>query len=118
MFWQENEPVTASGTILPGVLAASNQFRQRGVTLNVSHRLSALSTVSLNATRLYALSVSPSVALAVPRIESIQDTVRLGLTRQLGQRTDGSLGVRWVNFDSDVSPYHELAVLAALAHSF
>jgi uncharacterized protein (PEP-CTERM system associated) len=118
VFWQQNEAITASGTILPGALVGSNQFRQRGVTLNVSHQLSALSAVTVSANRLYALSVNPSVTFVGSDPESTQDTIRLGWTHRLSPQTDGSLWLRWVNFDSVTSPYREHAVLAAIAHSF
>ncbi len=118
VFWQENQPVTASGDVLSGVFLTSDRLRQWGVTLNVSHRVSAFSTVTLHATRLYALSVNPNVAFADADIESTQDTVRLGLTRQLSPKTDASVGLRWSDFDSVVNPYRELAALAVLGHSF
>lgn len=118
LFWQENEPITASGAANPGIVVGFNEFRQQGITLNFSHRLSALSTVTFSANRVYARTTDPTVSFSASRIESTQDALRLSWTRQLGPGTDGSLGVRWVNFDSDVSPYQELAGIAALIHSF
>jgi len=116
LFWQENEPITTSGDVLPGVLVTFDRLRQRGARLTFSHRLSGFSSVALTANRLYSLT--DSGVTSVDEIDSIEDTVRLSLTHQLSPRSDGSIAVQWVNFNSDVSPYRELAVTAALAHSF
>jgi uncharacterized protein (PEP-CTERM system associated) len=122
-FWQQNDPVATGSAAPPGVTPFT-PFRQQGFTLNFSHRLSGFSSVTLSANRLYTQTVDSSALAATSQAKSIQDTVRIGLTHQLGQKTDGSIGLRWVNFDSSGSaslvgpPYQELAVLAALAHSF
>ena len=122
-FWQQNDPVATGSAAPPGVTPFT-PFRQQGFTLNFSHRLSGFSSVTLSANRLYTQTVDSSALAATGQAKSVQDTVRIGLTHQLGQKTDGSIGLRWVNFDSSGSaslvgpPYQELAVLAALAHSF
>ncbi len=121
VFWQDNEPVTTSALL---GAAPFTPFRQQGLTLTFSHRLSGFSSVALSASRVYTQTVDTGATAATGESESTQDTVRLWLTHQLGQKTDGSIGLRWVNFDSSGSaslvgaPYQELAFLAALAHSF
>jgi uncharacterized protein (PEP-CTERM system associated) len=116
-FWQDNEPITTSGDFLPEALLGANHLRQRGARFILSHRLSGFTTVAFTANRLYSLTTSSGATLA-DEIESIEDTVRLSLTRRLSPRTDASIGVQWAEFDSDISPYRELAVTAALAHTF
>jgi uncharacterized protein (PEP-CTERM system associated) len=116
-FWQDNEPITTSGDFLPEALLGANRLRQRGARFVLSHRLSGFTTVAFTANRLYSLTTSSGATLA-DEIESIEDTVRLSLTRRLSPRTDASIGVQWAEFDSDISPYRELAVTAALAHTF
>ena len=116
-FWQDNEPITASGDFLPEALVSANRLQQRGARATFSHRLSGFTTVALTANRLYSLTTSSSAVVA-DEIQSIEDTVRLSLTRRLSPRTDGSIAVQWANFDSDISPYRELALSAALAHTF
>jgi len=114
--WQDNVPITTGGDILPAGVVATTSFRQRGVTLAFSHRLSGFSNVTLSADRVYATQSSTSGA--VVQSDSVQDTMRLSLTRQLSPHTDASIGLRWANFDAIASPYRELALIAVLGHSF
>ena len=118
LFWQQNEPITASGSTLPGIFATFNQYRQKGATLTYSHRVTELSTLSFTANRVYGLATDPTVAIATNQLETIQDTLRLSLTRQLSPKTDGSIGVGWSNFDSTVNPYQALTVFGTISHGF
>jgi uncharacterized protein (PEP-CTERM system associated) len=118
LLWQENQPITTGGGGQSVVFAGSSPFRQQGFTLTLSHRLSAFANVTLTANRLYSSTESSGVASAAAQDKSIQDTVLLSLTHQLSPKTDGSIGVRWVNFSSVSSPYQELALIAVLGHSF
>lgn len=117
VFWQENAPITTP-TNASAAAAALTPFRQQGFAASFSHRLSLLTSLTLTANRLYARSTGQNTTLPGGQTDSRQDTVRLGLTHRLGQKTDGSLALRWQNFDSATSPYQEMAFLAALAHSF
>lgn len=115
-YWQDNEPITTGGNASP-LTAGFQPFRQQGFALNFIHRLSGLTSVTLTASRLYTKPTNTDTS-AAGQDETTLDSVRLALTRQLGEKTDGSIGVRWQNFDSLTDPYRELAFLAALAHSF
>lgn len=114
LLWQENKPLTPAGTGVPG--NTFNLFRQRGATLSFSHRLTPLSAVTLGGSRIY--SQSPNAQSGGPDQDSVQDTVRISLTRQLGPASDGSIGLRWTTVDSEVDPYRELGIFVALSHRF
>ena len=113
--WQEDQPATSTSGPLPSGTVAYSQVLQRGFTASFTHQLSPLSAIALTGNRLYSLAATTPSA---PETESIQNTLVLNLTRQLSPKTDASIGLRWTNFQSDVTPYHERAVLAALLHRF
>jgi len=113
--WQEDQPATSTSGPLPSGTVAYSQVLQRGFTASFTHQLSPLSAIALTGNRLYSLAATTPSA---PETESIQNTLVLNLTRQLSPKTDASIGLRWTNFQSNVSPYHERAVLAALLHRF
>jgi uncharacterized protein (PEP-CTERM system associated) len=114
VFWQDNEPITTGGNLASSAFAY-DPFRQFGVTLNVSHRLSGLTSVAFSAIRAETKRTAPGATSAG---DFVQKTARIGLTHRLGLKTDASVAFRWSDFDSVVTPYRERAVLAALAHSF
>jgi uncharacterized protein (PEP-CTERM system associated) len=119
VFWQENDSVTDSAALLGTV--PFTPFRQQGFNLSFTRRLSGLTSLTLSANRLYSQTVASDAA---DEGESTQDTLRLALTHQLGQKTDGSLALRWVNFESSGAtdlvglPYQETAFIAGFAHRF
>jgi uncharacterized protein (PEP-CTERM system associated) len=114
VFWQDNSPLSSAGFSAASAFAY-DPFRQMGVTLNFTHRMSRLTSVTLGASRLETKRTgTPAPGLG----DSTQDTTRVGLTHQLGPKTEATVAFRWSNFDSATDPYRERAVLAALAHSF
>jgi uncharacterized protein (PEP-CTERM system associated) len=115
LFWQENTPISTGGDLPSGVFATASRLRQQGGKLNLTHTLTPLTNVTLSANRLYATASGTPLA---PSSRSVQDTVYLTLARRLGPDTNASVGLRWANFDSDISPYRELAALAAILHTF
>jgi uncharacterized protein (PEP-CTERM system associated) len=117
LIWQVNDPpITSAGT---GLSTASVQgLLQRGVRLNYSHRVSALTSVSLTGGRLYAKTTDASSAPTVDDGKSIQDDVQLAVSHRLGRKTDASLGLRWSSFDSPSEPYREVSVRAAIGYNF
>ena len=113
--WQENQPATSTSGPQPGGIVAYSQLRQQGFTANFTHRLSALSAITLTGNRLYSLAAA---APATPATGSTQNTLTLNLTRQLSPKTNASIGVRGINGQSGTSPYRERAVLAGVSHRF
>jgi uncharacterized protein (PEP-CTERM system associated) len=117
LLWQDNEPITAGGSTLPLIVASAERLRQKGGRAVVTHRLSASSSVTFTASRLYSTSTA-AFASGTTSFDSTEDTLRVVLTRRIAPRTDGSVGARWVDFDSEVSGYQEHALFVALAHTF
>jgi len=89
--------------------ALNDSVRQLGVTAAYNYRLSARSSAlaSLSVTRARSLDTD---------LESKQNTLRLGMTHRFGRSVRGSLEVRRVVGDSDVTrrDYTENAVAATL----
>jgi len=89
--------------------ALNDSVRQLGVTAAYNYRLSARSSAlaSLSVTRARSLDTD---------LESKQNTLRLGMTHRFGRSVRGSLELRRVVGDSEVSrrDYTENAVAATL----
>jgi uncharacterized protein (PEP-CTERM system associated) len=86
-------------------------LRQRGLAVDLAHRLTPISTVSLNA--LYQRA-SGSLASQTTTLKSIA----AAWSNRLGRRTDLALGARHAVFDSTSSPYDETAVYGTLRLQF
>jgi uncharacterized protein (PEP-CTERM system associated) len=86
-------------------------LRQRGLAVDLAHRLTPISTVSLNA--LYQRA-SGSLAVQTTTLKSIA----AAWSARLGRRTDLALGARHAVFDSTSSPYDETAVYGTLRLQF
>jgi uncharacterized protein (PEP-CTERM system associated) len=86
-------------------------LRQRGLAVDLAHRLTPISTVSLNA--LYQRA-SGSLAVQTTTLKSIA----AAWSARLGRRTDLALGARHAVFDSSSSPYDETAVYGTLRLQF
>jgi uncharacterized protein (PEP-CTERM system associated) len=114
VFWEENEALGSGSSDL--VFSGTNQFRQTGARLTFSHQLSPYSSIGMTATRLDATPLGRYTPSSVLQ-KSTQDTLNLSLTRRLGTKSSVSVGLRWTDFDAQVSPYRETAVFAAIAHS-
>lgn len=92
--------------VLPTNDFLSTSFiRQRGVSLNLSHLLTPLSSLSINAA--YQRS-SGSLDSLTTSLRSLTAQY----ARQFGRSTDFSLGARHAIFRSTTSPYDETAVFA------
>jgi len=92
----------------------SSDITQRSVSLSWNNKLSAVSTVNLSLSHIQSEGTAPVSQ------ESTQRSVILSLLHQFGPRTNGSLGLRHVNFDSQgvTSSYGEKAVTGTLSVSF
>lgn len=94
-----------------GDFLSTTVIRQRGLALNLSHLLTPLSSISVNA--------------AYQRTSGSLDSLTTSLksltaqwSRQIGRRIDGSLGARHAIFGSATSPYDETAVYGTLRMQF
>jgi uncharacterized protein (PEP-CTERM system associated) len=115
LFWQDNEPISADGSSLPLVIGNTDRLRQRGGRAVVTHRLTPYTNLSLTASRLYSTSTLVNGGASS---DTTEDTLRLALSRQLAPRTNGSIGLRWVDSDSGTNGYKEQAVFAGVVHTF
>jgi uncharacterized protein (PEP-CTERM system associated) len=101
-----NDPLNVSDDFSKG-----NVLSQRGFNVDLSHRLTPLS----------ALTVQWSQLKSTGTVTGLSTSFR-GLTAswvtQLGSRTSASLGMRRSLFDSTTQPYNETAVLANMRHQF
>jgi uncharacterized protein (PEP-CTERM system associated) len=115
LFWQDDEPITTPTGIPSGFFTAS-RVRQQGLRLTYSHRLSPFTALSLVGTRVY--SREDTLIATALRLRSTEDTVYISMNRKLSPRTDASVALRWSNFDSNLSPYRERALIGVIAHHF
>lgn len=90
----------------------SPSIKQRGVNVNWSYRLSALSSANLILAQQNAISASTGV------LNTRQRSASLGLTTKLGSKTAGSLLFRRALFDSSTLPYAESALVCAVTFQF
>jgi uncharacterized protein (PEP-CTERM system associated) len=98
-------------TIVTGDLANGNTVHQRGLSVNVSHRLTPVSALSVDLTR---TKTSASVGDQSTDLRSLTAT----WSSRLGERVDGSLSARRTLFDSATNPYSENALTANLTLRF
>jgi uncharacterized protein (PEP-CTERM system associated) len=95
------------------IFAQTNQVDQRGVSGNWNHRLTPLMSMNFLASRVQSESKQPSSS------ESTTDRFVLNLTRPLSPKTNGSVGLRYTIFDTNVgNDYREAAVFATVNHIF
>ena len=105
--------IRRADTLSPGLddTAGDNTVRQRGLSVVVSHRLT--NTSSLN---LLASTVRGSESQARGRTDLRSATATW--SERLGTRTNFSLGLRHTEFEADLDPYVENAVIANLSMRF
>lgn len=91
--------------------ANTDFVRQQGLSVNLAHRLSAVSSASL------ALSEQRNEG-ELDTQRTRQRTVTLTWTTQTGRRSSLSLAARHVSFDSDTRPYTENALVGTFSYRF
>lgn len=90
---------------------ALGPVRQRGLSITVSHRLTPISSLSVN------LSSQRSRSLARADRNDL-DSVSLGWNTRLGPLSSLSLALRHAEFDGNTDPYTENALTAAFTTRF
>ncbi len=112
--YYDSTPVTSSGAALPLAFTLANELKQTSLGISFSHHLTGQTALTLTANRLVAYSNTTNLS-----ISSTQYTLLPSITHQFSPKTSGSVGMRFVRFNSDVtSSYTELAVLAGIMHAF
>lgn len=91
-------------------LSGTSSIRQRGISLNLSHRLSPLSNINLQASRQSSDGAS-GLATTTRNLSST-------FSHKLGPQTTMTLGLRRVLFDNRTVPYSETAFTGTLRMQF
>jgi uncharacterized protein (PEP-CTERM system associated) len=92
-------------------LASSSIVKQQGLSLDVAHRLTPTSVISLTAGYQRTRGDLDSQ-------ESTLKSIALGWSMPLGARSTVSAGARHATFDSATEPYKENAVFGAIRYAF
>lgn len=90
----------------------TNNIRQRGVSVNLSHRLSGLTNLSIMASR------QESTGTGSSNLKAKTAMYQANLSSQLGAKTTGSISVRRTEFDSTTNPYTENAIIGTVSVIF
>ena len=89
-----------------------NSIRQRGVSINLSHRLTGLTNLSVMASR------QESTGSGNNSLKARTSMYQANLSSQLGSKTTGSISIRRTEFDSSNSPYTENAIIGTVSMVF
>jgi uncharacterized protein (PEP-CTERM system associated) len=112
-YYVRTEPISGAGNPLPPSFASGNDNTQKGVTLNWTHNLSPLVTLSATATLSQTLANAPLVG------KTNQGTVSLRVAAPISPNTAVYAGVRYQKLNSDVqSDYTEAAIFAGVNYLF
>jgi uncharacterized protein (PEP-CTERM system associated) len=103
---------TGSGWFLGTDFSSLDRIRQTGASINWSHKLTGLSTLTGSVSRLKSQGAGTSNL----RTDETMYTVNF-LTR-LGPKTNAGLGLRRIEMDGTMSDYTENAVTGMFSHQF
>lgn len=87
-------------------------IKQRGVSVSLSHQLSALSSLNVNGIH------SRNTGSSELGQRSTQKTLSAGFSTRLGAKTSAGLTARRTEFDSEAAPYTEKALIGTLTMQF
>jgi uncharacterized protein (PEP-CTERM system associated) len=123
-FYRNTTPVNiASNSGLPDVFNTFSTLTQRGGSVNFSHKLSALLTVSAGLDRIQGEGTGVGTfGVPTPPVETTQTIFRANLTNRFSPKTFGTATLRYQAFDSSSttssSSFTERAVIFSLIHTF
>jgi uncharacterized protein (PEP-CTERM system associated) len=103
-----------TGVPVSSDISRASDIEQRTLTASWAHQLSAITSVTLTG------SHTRSLATGVDSPESKEFTARVVLSHQFSPRTYGSLGARYIRFDSSTpgADVREKAITGSLAVTF
>ncbi|WP_265941724.1 TIGR03016 family PEP-CTERM system-associated outer membrane protein [Dechloromonas sp. A34] len=107
----ENQSILAAAA-LNDDFAQNNVIQQRGFSLNVSHQLSELSSLSFLASR------QESTGSGATTVKATMTMLQVRLSTKLGVKTTGSLSARRSEFDNATNPYTENALVGTLSYIY
>lgn len=90
----------------------TSSIRQRGISVNLSHRLSGLTNLSIMASR------QESTGSGSSNLKAKTAMYQANLSSPLGAKTTGSISVRRTEFDSTTNPYTENAIIGTVSVLF
>lgn len=90
----------------------SNIVRQRGFSLNYSHRLSDISNLNALASR--QESTNSGTITGTGNLRATTTIYQINLSTKLGAKTTGALSARRSEFDSSTNPYTENAIIGSV----
>lgn len=90
----------------------TNNIRQRGMSVNLSHQLSAISNFNVMASRQESTGKGTTVLKATTMM------YQANLTSKLGAKTTGGISIRRTEFDNTTNPYTENAVIGTVSVIF
>jgi len=109
----ENQSILASTAVSNDPLSNNaNSIRQRGVSINLSHQLSPLSSVNLTASR------QESTGLGNTTLKTRTSIYQASLTSKIGVHTTGGITIRRSESDNIGSPFTENALVGTLSVLF
>jgi len=112
-FYLRSEPISGSGTPLPGLLPSANNNTQSGGDIAWTHNLTSLSSLTASVSYLH------TVANAPPFGTTNQGFVRLLLSTNVSPQTSLIAGARYQILHSDITNnYSEAAVFVGLTYTY
>lgn len=109
-FQSTAESISAAAVALPDDFSASSVIKQRGMSSNLSHRLTALT--SINTLSSWSRNSGSTVGL-----ENTMKLLNVNVATKLGPKTSASFGFR-TTVSSGATSYRENAVLGSLYATF
>lgn len=104
----ESQGVLASQSSIDSI-SQNTAIKQQGFGINLSHQLSAISTLNLLSSR------QESTGSGTNTLKTTTTLYQLSVTTKLGTKTTGSLSARRSEFDSNSNPYTENALVGIVS---
>lgn len=101
-----------TSTTIPDDFSLNTNIRQRGLSVNLSHRLTSRSNLNMLASR------QESVGTGISALKVTTTMYQANLTSPLGPKTTGGLSIRHTEFDSTSNPYTENALIGTISVVF
>lgn len=108
-----SESSTLLTTAVIDDFAQSSVVRQRGISLNLSHRLSPMSNLNASINRQQSTGQGNGSNLKTTTTAYV-----ISATTKLGAKTNGSLSLRHTDFDNNTDPYTENALVGTITYTY
>jgi uncharacterized protein (PEP-CTERM system associated) len=103
---------TGSGWFLGTDFSSLDRIRQTGASINWSHKLTGLSTLTGSVSRLKSKGAGTS------NLRTAETMYTVNFLTRLGPKTNAGLGLRRIEMDGATSDYTENAVTGTFSHQF